>query len=187
MRREVIWRTEDGIGAEHLFLTGGDGGFVADSIVFATREVEPSRTHYRVELDPDWSVRRVSLTVAKAGEPARSLELVSDGRGHWQDRHGTVLPDVDQCIDIDISATPFTNTLPIRRLGLQPDQVAPILVLFIHVPTLEVEPAAQRYTGLAPGLVRYESSGTDFRRDLTVDDDGLVIEYPGLFTRVWSR
>ena len=93
MRREVIWRTEDGIGAEHLFLTGGDGGFVADSIVFATREVEPSRTHYRVELDPDWSVRRVSLTVAKAGEPARSLELVSDGRGHWHDRHGTVLPD----------------------------------------------------------------------------------------------
>jgi hypothetical protein len=35
--------------------------------------------------------------------------------------------------------------------------------------------------------VRYESIGTDFRREVRIDDDGLVTAYPGLFTRVWSR
>jgi len=187
MRREIIWRSNDGIGSEYLFLTGGEGGIVADSIVFATREVEPSRTSYRVELDPDWCVRRVALTVTNAGEPARSLELVSDGRGHWQDGIGNVLPEVDQCLDIDISATPFTNTLPIRRLRLQPGQVAPILALFIDVPQLTIAPVAQRYTGLAPDQVRYESVDSGFTRDLVIDGEGLVVEYPGLFTRAWSR
>ena len=73
-----------------------------------------------------------------------------------------------------------------RRLRLQLGQVAPIRVLFIHVPTLEIEPWDQRYTGIGPGLVRYESVASGFQRDLTVDEDGLVVDYPGLFTRVWA-
>ena len=46
------------------------------------------------------------------------LHLESDGEGHWQE-NGKDRPDLHGCIDIDIQATPFTNTLPIRRLGLK--------------------------------------------------------------------
>jgi len=115
------------------------------------------------------------------------LRLRSDGAGQWTGADGTALPEFDGCIDIDISATPFTNTLPIRRLILQPWQVERIRVLYIHVPTLEIESWDQRYTGLAPDRVRYESIGSDFMRELVVDDDGLVVTYPGLFHRVWCR
>jgi hypothetical protein len=96
------------------------------------------------------------------------------------------LPEFDGCLDIDISATPFTNSLPIRRLHLQPGQAEEIRVLFIDVPTLEIEHADQRYTGLADGAVRFESLGTDFVRELAIDPDGLVVTYPGLFTRVYA-
>jgi hypothetical protein len=37
---------------------------------------------------------------------------------------------------------------------------------------------------LAPGRFRFESPAFDFTADLTVDEDGLVIDYPGLFRRV---
>lgn len=187
MKREIIWRSEDGIGAEHLFLTDHETGIVADSVVFATRDAEPSRTRYRAEMDLDWHIRSISVTVEQSGEMERTLDLRSDGTGHWRDGEGQSLPQFDGCLDIDISATPFTNTLPIRRLRLQPGQVEPITVLFIHVPTLAIEPWDQQYTGLTDDTVRYESVGTDFRRELTIDGDGLVVDYPGLFTRVWSR
>lgn len=186
MQREVIWRSEDGMGAEYLFFTETGNGIIADSVVFATRDVDPSRIHYRAEIDRDWRIRSIAISVANAGVAERSLQLRSDGEGHWRDCEGNALPEFDDCIDIDISATPFTNTLPIRRLHLQPGQVEPIRVLFIHVPTLEIEPWDQQYTGLTKEMVSYESLGTDFRRDLTVDEDGLVVEYPGLFRRVCS-
>jgi hypothetical protein len=57
------------------------------------------------------------------------------------------------------------------------------------VPDLKVLPSRQTYTHLsrsADGLrVRYASG--DFRRDLTFDTDGLVLDYPGLAHRIRGR
>ena len=187
MRREMIWSADDGIGSEYLILTRDDTGIVADSVIFATRDAEPRRVHYSLRCDRGWRVREVTVSIAKPSSEPDALRLTSDGKGHWTDDEGAALPQFDGCIDIDISATPFTNTLPIRRLGLEPGKAEPIRVLYIHVPTLNIEPWDQRYTGLAADRVRYESIGSDFMRELEIDADGLVVDYPGLFRRVWSR
>jgi hypothetical protein len=43
----------------------------------------------------------------------------------------------------------------------------------------------QRYRCLDPGrLYRYEAVDRSFAADLSVDEDGLVTDYPGLFTRL---
>jgi len=86
------------------------------------------------------------------------------------------------CIDVDFTASPFTNTLPIRRLGLGVGQSARLRVVYIRVPALEIRPATQTYTRLDATHYRYES-GT-FRADLPVDEDGLVLDYPGLWRRI---
>jgi hypothetical protein len=99
------------------------------------------------------------------------------------------LAQLHDCVDIDISATPFTNTLPIRRLGLKPGESAEIRVAYISIPSLQLSPALQRYTCLANypdhHIYRFESPADDFTADIRVDLDGLVVEYPGLFRRVW--
>jgi hypothetical protein len=63
-----------------------------------------------------------------------------------------------------------------------------LTVVYLSVPELTFYPAQQRYTCLekspTSGLYRYESLDSDFRADLPVDDDGLVLDYPGLFRRV---
>ena len=41
----------------------------------------------------------------------------------------------------------------------------------------------QRYTNLGGGRYRFESLDDDFTADLTVDEAGLVVDYPGLFRR----
>jgi len=103
---------------------------------------------------------------------------------------GEPVPALDGCIDVDISATPFTNTLPIRRLGLKPGEAANLKVAYLAIPEMRVEPARQRYTCLERddqgGLYRYESLDGEFAgftADLPVDAGGLVLDYPGLFRR----
>lgn len=187
MQREVIWVSADGIGSEFLSLQVTDTGVVADSVCFATREVEPSRVRYRVTCDSQWLVREVTVEVERPFDSPVTLHLTSDGEGTWRNGDGKHLPRLDGCIDIDLSCTPFTNTLPIRRLNIQPEQPEDIRVVYIDVPSLQVQPDPQRYTGVSGDTVRYESLDSDFQRELEIDEDGLVVEYPGWFTRVWSR
>jgi uncharacterized protein len=112
-----------------------------------------------------------------------SLEILSDGTGHWCRADGTGLPELDGCIDPDISMTPFTNTVAIRRLGSKVGEATEIKVAYILVPELSLRAAPQRYTRLADRLWRFDGLDIDFTADLTVDEAGFVVQYPGLFRR----
>jgi hypothetical protein len=54
---------------------------------------------------------------------------------------------------------------------------------YVSVPDLTVTTDPQRYTRLSDREYLYESRDSDFRRTVTVDQDGLVLDYPGLFER----
>ncbi len=55
---------------------------------------------------------------------------------------------------------------------------------------MELMTDRQRYTCLElnadGGLYKYEGLESDFIAELPVDSDGLVIDYPGLFKRIWQ-
>ena len=53
---------------------------------------------------------------------------------------------------------------------------------WVDVPTLEVSRSEQRYEPLGDGLVRFRSG--PFEADIRFDDDGYVVHYPGIGTRV---
>jgi uncharacterized protein len=118
------------------------------------------------------------------------IELLADGEGRWNGRGGEPVPELDGCIDVDISATPFTNTLPIRRLGLESGESEELMITYVRVPELLVGPERQRYgcleTQTDGGLYRFEALPSGFTAELPVDAEGLVIDYPGLFRRAWS-
>lgn len=183
MKDQIIARWQDwsGNGMEHLILKHGPAGVVADSVVLATVDNEAIAVWYRIHCDPAWRVRKAEIR--RIGDD-RSVELVSDGEGSWTDGAGLAQPQLQGAIDIDISVTPFTNTLPIRRLGLKDGQSAEIRVAYIQLPTLQIITDRQRYTRLDGGHYRYESVDSDFRRDIEVDADALVVSYPGLFRRI---
>ncbi|QLG60820.1 putative glycolipid-binding domain-containing protein [Halorarum salinum] len=187
MFRDVYWKRIDGTGGEHLRLIEDSSGVSAQSVVVGVVDGSPVRVHYEIELDRQYRVQRVDVTTPGRGPD--SLTLRADGEGNWTDGRGEELPALDGCIDVDVSATPFSNTLPIRRAGLERDEPTELSVVYVRVPELSVEVATQRYTRLDPadgdgGKYRYESVSSGFTAELTVDSDGLVVEYPGLFDRV---
>lgn len=181
MERVARWAgLEDG-GLEHLSLRVGSERVAAEAIVIGGDAPAPFGLSYRLTCDGDWRVREAQAAVVGAD---RAISLRSDGHGRWSDAAGRPLPRLDGCIDVDIAATPFTNTLPIRRLGLRPGESRDIRVAYLTVPALEVTAVNQRYTRLDASTYRYEGYPPGFSADLHVDADGLVLEYSGLFQRI---
>jgi len=125
------------------------------------------------------------------GEGGPSLALSSDGTGRWAGPDGRHRTSLDGCFDVDLPSTVFTNTLPVRRLAIVPGWSEELSVVYIAVPELTVSVARQRYTCLTwgpdGGRYRFESPGTEFSAELTLDGDGLVVDYPRIARRVWSR
>jgi hypothetical protein len=194
MTRNVLWTPWDTPGLEHLQLEIGAAAIFADGVIIAIFEGAVFRANYQIACDAAWRVRDVRIL---SSHPAAiALDLHADNDGHWSNTSGEPLPALDGCVDIDFAATPFTNTLPIRRLGLQPEESAEVTVVYIDAPSLEVTPVRQRYLCLASAdagsLYRFEALPytalpDGFSAELSVDADGLVLNYPPLFRRVWYR
>ena len=188
MRREVMWSAWDEPGLGHLRLVRHDDDIVADGMVIGVTEGRPFRVTYEVRCDVGWRVRAVRVGVPGPEPP--EVDLLSDGEGNWTTPDGRAVSELDGCLDVDISVTPFTNTLPIRRLGLMPTESAKISIAYIQGTRLQAWPEPQRYTCLKKdnqgGLYSFQSLDGEFTADLPVDADGLVLDYPGLFRRVFQ-
>jgi hypothetical protein len=177
-----IWNTRrQDLGLEHLLLHQRS----ADSAILAFDESgQPFRMTYRLTWDERWRVREAQLAVATDGGD-RALHLRADGEGHWQDSAGAGLPALDGCIDIDIWPTPFTNTFPIRRRPMALGERCEFVMAWVFAPDLTVRPMRQGYTRLADQLYLYENlDGSEFRAELAVDEEGVVLDYQGVFRRI---
>jgi hypothetical protein len=177
----LSWMDATGTGRETVSVRFGPGGLIATAHVTGPTDT-PFEIDYSVECDARWRTRAVRVD----GTDARSLILRADGNGAWTDGDGASIPAPAGALDVDISATPFSNTLPIRRIPLGIGQSVDIITAYIDVPGLVVSASPQRYTRLGPNRYRFDSRDADFSREITVDDEGFVVDYPGLFVRVPS-
>ncbi|HEY1999040.1 putative glycolipid-binding domain-containing protein [Paraburkholderia sp.] len=179
--REVRWASVEGEGIEHLAFDAHEDGVLVESAVVGQRYGKAYGLYYRLRCDPRWRVTYAWLKIVGGAE----LELHGDGEGRWRDGHGLMLSTIEGCIDIDIAATPFTNTLPIRRLQLAEGEREPIPVAYISTPELQVTRVEQAYSCVELNReYRYEGIFRQFTANMRVDEDGLVIDYPTLFTRL---
>jgi len=158
----------------------------------------PFRVDYRLEAPDRFVTRELELTATAEGW-RRHLLLRHDGSGGWSaevEDDGEVpggpwdgeLPDLSRSRDIDIQNSPLTNTMPIRREGFLEGGSGEFLMAFVLTPTLRVETSRQGYEHIraadGAAVVRYLSLDGDFRADLELDADGLLVFYPRLARRV---
>lgn len=188
--RALIWRRVDTHGLEYCALAHSDaGGWTLGGTVVVTLEERPTEARYEVVCDEQWQTKVAIVSLTAAGRQ-RTLRLaVDDERRWWAD--GLELPELRGCVDVDLGVTPSTNTLPIRRLGLDIGASDLVTAAWVRFPSLEVAPLPQRYTRLDAEHYRYESgSGLEqgeapaFAAELLVDDAGLVVDYGAIWQRV---
>jgi uncharacterized protein len=185
MTAELGWLARRWPGVEHVMVASGSAGFRADSEMILS-DGGFARIAYHLECRADWQFLSLELSVTKMTGTSR-LSLTRDGNGCWVAGQEP-LPSLDGCADIDISRTPLTNTLPIRRLPWSPGTARELDVAYISVPELGIRPVKQRYVMLGrddrTGETEYRYESGAFRADLTIGADGYVADYPGIWRRI---
>jgi uncharacterized protein len=180
----LAWRDWEGAAVQHLVLREAPEGIVAEAALLGSAASGNFAATFRIVCDASWRARELEVRLFDSD---RHVLLRGDGAGRWHDANGTPLPALDGAIDVDLPLTPFTNTLPIRRLALGAGASADLKVVYLTLPELSVIADPQRYVCLEPmQRYRYESLDSDFVREIEVDAAGLVLTYPGLFRRVSS-
>ncbi len=173
MHRTILWHESQDLSTEYCTITTSNGGYRFAGIVLQPVENHPLQVRYMVELDKQWRTREVEVQTETLATTAH-LHLVADGDGIWR-RDGEIMADLAGCLDVDLGITPATNTLPIRRLGLQIGESADITAAWVRFPDLSIRRQPQHYDRLAGDRYCYQAG--DFTAELVVDPQGIVQQY----------
>jgi uncharacterized protein len=177
------WQTWDDGHLETLVLRWENEGWTA------TGEVGREAVTYVVRLSATWQIRQF-LLFRDLDEP--DLWLGTDGAGRWGEMNGAHRRDLDGCTDLDLPCTPFTATIPIRRLQLDVGDAAEIRAARVDVETLGVVPITQQFRRITPRRFEYTTRAGDQAGDpvdarlvttFDVDEYGLVHDLPERYRR----
>lgn len=180
IRQVRLWTRIDQPSLEYFELLENGSDMVLRGTILTADDGDALRVEYVVRCDAMWVTRSVQVTQTRRGKTTDLRLAVDDQRRWWRD--GAEVTAVAGCIDADISLTPSTNLLPIRRLKLGEGAAADVTAAWIRLPEMQIEPLPQRYTRARTHVYHYESSGGDFTTDIEVDDAGLVVSYPPLWS-----
>jgi hypothetical protein len=169
------WRTWDHQHLETVTLRWENEGWTA------TGEVGREAVTYVLRLSATWHVRQF-LLFRDLDEP--DLWLGADGTGRWGEMNGAHRHDLAGCTDVDLAVTPFTTTVPIRRLSLAVGDHAELTSAMVDVETLAIVPAPQRLERLTARRFRRTALDSGEIVEFDVDEYGLVHDYPDEFRRL---
>lgn len=183
----AAWRHE-GVqdGFETVVFREAASGYVIDGHTAAVEAGKPWAVHFTLDVDDEW---RTQQCLVRSWSAAGALEtvLTRDPAGHWR-VDGVLVPELEGCLDVDLEASACTNLLPVRRAGLEVGRSMAAPAACVRTPRLEIERLEQSYTRLASEdeHLRFEYRAPRFsvECELQFAADGLVVDYPGVATRV---
>lgn len=181
MKKSITWKGLNKLQTtEHCELLLEEHRMIASAVVEGTADGREVNFSYRIQTDANWRTLSVSVLNRIEGD-FKQLIYTSDGAGNWFDAEGLELSHFKGCIEIDIMLSPFTNSLPIKRLRMKLGESQRISVLYFDLLKFEVRRVEQIYTRLTDDRYKYENTENDFKALIKFDGSGLVSSYPGLF------
>ena len=178
MERKIRWEGLEHKSLENCTLTETDNGVAITSIITGQVNNQAIKISYKILTDTLWRTYFVEINVI-SGRNEKIILLEKKG-AYWL-VNNAIDHRFDGCVDIDISLTPFTNTLPIRRLVFDGQLSNRIEVIYIDIIADIIIPVRQYYTKISDSVYLYENEKSTFKAELKTDPYGLVIEYPKLF------
>jgi uncharacterized protein len=172
-------------GFEVAYFSGREGGWRIDGTTAAIEDGQTWVVSYSIEVDPAWVTRSAHVT-GRTAAGLRETLLESDGAGRWV-IDGEPAPDLDGCMDVDLESSAMTNTLPVHRLDLQPGARADAPAAYVRALTLTAGRLDQVYERIADEAAYrrydYAAPAFGFTARLVYDENGLVVDYPGIALR----
>jgi hypothetical protein len=183
MQKNILWTGIEYHSLENCILTITDEGSEINSSIIGAYATKLYRIEYRITTNQYWETTFFEIK-SQFDHAFEMINFRKEGRESWY-VNGQRDGKFNGCIDIDISLTPFTNTLPINRLNLFEKEWQQIKVLYVDILGRKITPVQQKYTKLSQTRYKYENVPNDFEAVISVDDLGLVVKYPRLFKRTY--
>lgn len=181
MQRNILWTGLEYHSLENCLVNATYTGFEINSTIIGNYYGKIYKVEYQIQTNRNWETVFLELQ-SQHSNRKEHLTLKSDAQGNWV-ANGRKTNQFKDCIDVDIPLTPFTNTLPINRLKLNPNEERQISVIYLDILEQQVKPVHQKYTRLSETEFQYENVPNDFEAKIEVDELGLVVNYPSLFVR----
>lgn len=178
----AAWRYFRHPGTDRATLTSMDQGYRLAGSARLRFPEGPSSFRYTILCDASWRTRSARVDLRLRGEH-RSLQIEIDEAREWT-IGGLRRSDMRGFTDVDLSPSPSTNTLALRRLDLRVGASAEIQVGWVVFPDLEVRAVRQRYHRLSDTRYRYEGLHNGFVAEFEVDTQNFVTDYPEFWERL---
>ncbi|WP_205511239.1 putative glycolipid-binding domain-containing protein [Longitalea arenae] len=181
MQTNILWTGREYYSLENCLINTSETGAEIASTIIGSYQGKIYQVAYEIKTNAHWETVFVAIR-SRHSNQMQTIQLQGDGKGNWV-MDGKEAEQFNGCIDVDISLTPFTNTLPIRRLKLQNQQEQVIQVVYFDLMEQRMAPVRQQYRRLSATEYRYENIPNDFESNIVVDESGFVVDYPSLFVR----
>jgi uncharacterized protein len=196
--RAVAWVKDNPFGVEFAEIQLATDRLMAKGVAIGTWPAH-YRLDYELETVADFITSRLHVTARGEGwnrmldlrrGQARGWQLLAedDGELDLPSSGGDPAAFAD-ALDCDLALSPVTNLMPVLRHDLlSGNGQIELMTAWVSVPDLSVRPDGQRYSYVRAGpechVLRYESADGTFVADITLDREGLVIDYPGIARRL---
>lgn len=181
MQTNLVWSGLEYGSLENCLVNTSAAGAEITSTIISSYDHKIFKINYCIKTNNKWETVFFEIS----SQHSNKLDVVKfegDGKGNWSS-NGIRVEQFEGCIDIDISLTPFTNSLPINRLNLIQNQRQEIRVIYLDVLEQQMNPVWQQYTRLSDTIYHYQNIPNNFEANIEVDESGLVVDYPTLFIR----
>ena len=181
MQTNLLWSGREYYSLENCLAELTPNGLIVNSTIVGYYKEKIYRVEYIINTNKLWETVYLEIN-SRHNNKSQLLKFTGDGKGNWKS-NGKTAEEFTGCIDVDIPLTPFTNTLPIRRLNLSNGQTQEIKVVYFDILEGNIKAVRQKYTRVADTSYHYENVPNDFEATIQVDNIGFVVDYPSLFIR----
>ena len=138
----------------------------------------PACLAYCVEVDSGWATRRGTLR-GFVGHRAVDHDISRDEEVWRLD--GVAVEGLGRLLDLDLSFTPATNVLQLRRAAPPVGQTVDLPAAWFNLDDATLTELPQRYERLSETSYQYQAPSVLYEGVLEVGECGFIKSYPGLW------
>ena len=174
----AFWRRLDRPGHDAACLRPfADGWRLTGAAVFLHGE-GPACLAYCVDVDGAWTTKRGTIR-GFVGERAVDHDIRRD-EGAWR-LDGVAVGGLERLIDLDLSFTPATNVLQLRRAAPRLGRRIRLPAAWFNLDVGTLTELPQTYERVGETTYRYAAPSVPYEGSLEVSESGFIELYPSLW------
>jgi hypothetical protein len=174
----ILWRRLDAPGHDACRVERDGFGWRLEGTAVFLLGGEPANLSYRVSCDAGWKTASGRVHGAIGERPVEHFVAREEGR--WR-LDGEAVAGLDHVEDLDLSFTPATNLLQIKRADLPIGKAVRLPAAWLNVETGALTALEQIYERRSEGAFYYCAPELGYEGLLELAPNGFVRRYPGLW------